>query len=254
MDNINELFWKVSVEEMKNGYIYEAEEDHYRCLICGDSFICGIIYPMEEMLYEAKKAVQIHIATQHGSVFQYLLNLNKKYTGLTDHQKNLLNYFYEGYSDKEIVEAIGGGSTSTIRNHRFSLKEREKQAKIFLAIMELLEESGNRESKFINIHRGATMVDERYAITQEEMEKVLKTYFKEGVEGPLHELPSKEKRKIIILQQIVKRFKNNQKYTEKEINEALKQIFHDHVTLRRYLIEYGFMERTHDGLSYWIKG
>ena len=254
MDNLNELFWKVSVEEMKKGYIYEQAEDHYRCLICGESFVCGIIYPMEGVLYEAEKAMQGHIVAQHGSVFRYLLHLNKKYTGLTEHQKNLLNYFHEGYSDKEIVEKLGGGSTSTIRNHRFSLKEREKQAKVFVAIMDLLEQSSTEENKLINIHGGATMVDERYAITIEEREKVLKTYFREGVEGPLHEFPSKEKRKIIILQQIMKRFKNNQHYTEKEINEILKPIYHDHVTLRRYLIEYGFMERTHDGMEYWIKG
>ncbi|KPV60402.1 hypothetical protein QJ48_05600 [Paenibacillus sp. A3] len=32
---------------------------------------------------------------------------------------------------------LDGGSTSTIRNHRFTLREKKKQAKLFLAIMEL---------------------------------------------------------------------------------------------------------------------
>lgn len=97
------------------------------------------------------------------------------------------------------------------------------------------------------------MVDERYAITTEEKEKVLATYFKEGVDGSLDLLPSKEKRKIIVLQQIVKRFVPNTIYSEKEINEVLKSIHSDFATIRRYLIEYGFMDRSTDCAEYWVK-
>lgn len=92
-----------------------------------------------------------------------------------------------------------------------------------------------------------------FTITLEEQEKILRTYFKEGLEGPLHGFPSKERRKIIILKHIMKGFKSNQRYTEKEVNEILKQVFQDYVMLRRYLVDYGFMERTEDGLTYWVK-
>ncbi len=34
-------------------------------------------------------------------------------------------------SDAEVIERLGGGSASTIRNHRFTLREKEKQAKLF---------------------------------------------------------------------------------------------------------------------------
>lgn len=107
--------------------------------------------------------------------------------------------------------------------------------------------------EFVPIHKGAKMVDDRYAITVEEREKVLNTYFKQGIDGPLESFPSKEKRKIIVLQQIMNRFDRSKKYTEKEVNEILKQIYADYVTIRRYLIEYGFMDRNKDCTEYWVK-
>ena len=37
-------------------------------------------------------------------MFDYLLNLDKKYTGLTDLQKKMVQFFYMGLNDKEIVK------------------------------------------------------------------------------------------------------------------------------------------------------
>jgi hypothetical protein len=34
---------------------------------------------------------------------------------------------------------------------------------------------------------------------------------------------------------------------------SLGEAFHDHVTLRRNFVEYGFMERLPDGSKYWVK-
>ena len=42
------------------------------------------------------------------------------------------------------------------------------------------------------------------------------------------------------------------KYTEKELNTILVESFDDYVTIRRYLIEYGFLDRKKDGSRYWI--
>jgi len=253
MKDISELFWSASIEEIKRGYVYDENKREYICLICGKSFEKGIVYSQDSHFYEAEKMAEVHLTQEHSSMFEYFLNMNKKYTGLTDHQKNLLNYFYQGYSDSEIVQALEGGSTSTIRNHRFTLREKEKQAKIFLAIMGLLENKGSRKQNFISIHRSAEMVDERYAITKEENEKILNKYFIYGLEGPLSEFPLKQKRKLIILRHIVKRFDINKQYTEKEVNQILKEVYDDYVTLRRYLIEYGFMDRNRDGSVYWLK-
>lgn len=57
---------------------------------------------------------------------------------------------------------------------------------------------------------------------------------------------------MAILRHILKKFAASKNYTEKEVNAILKPIYDDYVLLRRQLIEYGFMERTQDGSSYWI--
>lgn len=136
---MTDIFWNASVDEIKKGYIYKADTCEYTCLICGRSFTRGIIYNRDGVLYDAEKYMEVHIAAEHSSTFEFLLSLDKKYTGLTENQKNLLRLFHKGYSDSDIVKELDGGSTSTIRNHRFTLREKEKQAKIFLAIMEQLK-------------------------------------------------------------------------------------------------------------------
>lgn len=254
MHDISELFWSASIEEIKKGYIFDFPSGKYICLICGAEFERGIIYQNGGMLMDAQKAVEWHINDEHDCVFNYLVELDKKITGLTDHQKSLMNCFHQGLSDREIVEKTDIGSESTIRNHRFAFRQREKQAKVFLALMSLLEENRNtKKQSFVSIHRTAKMVDERYAITQQENEEVMKKYFEKGPDGPLSDFPKKEKRKLIILKNLIKRFDTDKKYTEKEVNEILLKAYPDFVTLRRYLVEYGFLDRKRDGSSYWVK-
>jgi len=38
------------------------------------------------------------------------------------------------------------------------------------------------------------------------------------------------------------------------VNEIIKSLIDDYVTVRRYLIEYGFMDRNKDGSEYRVKG
>ncbi|AFU12388.1 Transcriptional regulator [Bacillus thuringiensis MC28] len=253
VNDISEKFWDASVEELKKGYVFDEEAEEYICLACGEAFIKGVIYQHNQVLYEAEKFVQLHMHSEHTSMFDYLLNLDKKFTGLTDLQKKMVQFFHMGLNDKEIVKEMDGGSTSTIRNHRFTLREKMKQAKVFLALMELSEEKSKVQTKFVPIHRTATMVDDRYNITEEENDEVLKTHFIDGLDGPLSKFPKKQKRKLIILRHLVKKFDSNQKYSEKEVNTILENVYPDFVTLRRYLIEYGFLDRTADGSQYWVK-
>ncbi len=42
------------------------------------------------------------------------------------------------------------------------------------------------------------------------------------------------------------------KYNESQINKFIKEFHDDFVTVRRYLIAYGFLERTRDGKEYWL--
>ena len=237
----------LTVEQLKVGYV--ENEVILKCVFCEKQFDQQEIFKIGERFYSAKRAIEHHIQEVHGSVLESLLSLDKKYTGLSDVQVDLLKLFAQGLNDKEIVSHTSANSVSTIRQHRFKLKEKERQAKVFIAIMNTLQTMKLYEP----IHKGAKQVDERYAITAEEREKVIGTYFKSGIDGEIQSFPSKEKRKIILLQQIIKRFENERKYKEKEVNDILKTVYTDYVSLRRYLIEYGFMERSNDCATYWVK-
>ncbi|CAG9621119.1 DUF2087 domain-containing protein [Sutcliffiella rhizosphaerae] len=243
-----EMIWSSNLEELKKGFTEGTEV--FTCLLCEKSIEKGIIYPYEGFNYEAERFMRIHIQKEHGSVFEYLIGLNKKLTGLTDHQKNLLNLFYQGKSDKEIQTELEIGSPSTIRHHRFALKEKERQARIFLTLMELLDEKDQHAPAFVPIHKTATMVDERYNITQEEQTSIVEKFFKES---KLNKFPPKEKQRLVVLREIAAQLQKERIYKEKELNEEISKFYEDYVLIRRYLIDYGFLTRKNDGSAYWLE-
>ncbi|MFZ5988907.1 MAG: DUF2087 domain-containing protein [Bacillota bacterium] len=247
-----EMLHNSSIEDMKKGYIEGPE--YYECLLCGEKVEKGIIYQHEEFFCDAKKHMKIHIKKAHQSVFEYLIDQDKKTTGLSDHQSRMMRLFYEGKSDAEVQKELGIGSSSTIRNHRFVLKEKERQAKVFIVLMELFKERDKKSTGLIPPHKTARMVDDRYNVTMDEYEEILRKYFPKGFGGPLKTFSMKEKSKIVVLRHIVKRFETNRIYSEKEVNEIIKSIYEDFATIRRYLIEYGFLDRTPDCSKYWVKG
>lgn len=254
VEKTNELFWNSSIEEVKNGYIEKEQE--YQCILCGDGFQKGRIYDIGDKLYDAHKAVELHVEQKHGSMLLYLLEMNPVFTGISEVHKRLLILAAQGCSDKEIALKLGVAQ-STIRNHRYKLREKEKQAKLFLAMMELLATSTDKKitrlehEVILDAHKTATTIDDRYNITDKEKANVIKTYLNEH--GGLVSYPTKEKKKIIVLEEIIKNFSSGKSYTEKEVNRILNRIFDDFATLRRALVEYGFIERTNDGTSYWVK-
>lgn len=248
---MNDMFWNASLEQLKCGYT--QDDNNYLCLLCGKKIEKGIIYQEDNTLYEAEKYMQVHIEKEHGSVFEYLINLDKKITGLSEHQNKLLKLFYDGKSDTEVQSELGIGSSSTIRNHRFVLKEKERQAKVFLVLMELLkcqEKSPNAPAIKRNT---AVMVNEPYKVSTDESEKIIKKCFPEGISGSLKTFALKEKGRWIVTRELSKRFEPGRIYNEKEVNEILKTAYQDFSTLRRYLIDYGFMDRKSDGSQYWLK-
>lgn len=238
----------LGLDEMMHGY--KIENGHYTCIFCNEQFDEDEIFLINDRFYNAKKMMEQHIVERHHSVFDGWIEQDKKVTGLSDIQLEMIKFFFKGMSDQEITENSDSiNSVSTVRQHRFKLREKEKQAKVFLVLMQLLKQPHLYEP----IHKGATQVDERYAISAEKKEKVLQTYFKNGLDKGIETIPSKEMKKIIILQHILKRFEKRRKYSEKEVNDILKGVHVDYVSLRRYLIEYGFMERTDDCSTYWVK-
>lgn len=243
--NIN--LWQASQTEICQGYVYHGESEQFVCLVCGHRTESGVVYPDGDRYLDAEKAMKRHIINDHGGMMTILLGLGKSHTGLSENQIEVMRRLHQGMSDREVAKDLML-TESTIRNYRFKFREREKQAKVFMAIMRLLGEEGTAA---VPVHLGATMVDDRYDIREDERDRILSRYF--DPQGRLIDFPAKQKRKIIILSSIAGHFKTGREYSEKEVNRLLERIYDDYVTLRRYLIEYGYLDRSRDGRSYWVK-
>lgn len=244
---------KLTVEELKKGYTYRPEEDCYLCLSCGKLFEKGEVFLCDGRYYEAEKAVRIHSEQEHPDRLEQLLSGESKYLSLTDNQSGLLRSMAAGQTDGEIA-AQTGTAASTVRHQRFVLREKAKRAKLYLAVYEMVEEAQNEKEKFVRIHGGAKMIDDRYVITEEERKKILANVFYSLEPLKLKVFSAKEKNKIVILTKIAEKFESDRSYTGKETDAILKEIFDDYVSLRRSLIEYGFLDRTADGSKYWKRG
>ncbi|HPI98018.1 MAG TPA: DUF2087 domain-containing protein [Synergistales bacterium] len=248
MFNYNELFWKAEMEDLKRGFVEDDETGLVTCLLCGKIFEKGVIYPIGDKLFDAPRAMEEHISRDHNSVFENLLALDRKFTGLSHSQRELLSHLYNNRNDAEIARRMGI-ERSTVRNHRFKLKEKQRQARIFLAIMEILDSSGDMNERIAEIHKNARMVDERYDITEAEKNRILRKYFREG---RMDRYPLKAKDQVVVLREAVKLFDPRKIYSEKEVNAILEGLFGDYAILRRNLVEYGFMARNPDGSGYRV--
>jgi len=91
-----------------------------------------------------------------------------------------------------------------------------------------------------------------FDIKDEDIQYVIDHYVLTKSPLTFKSIPVKEKRKFIMISMIVHAFKPGVNYTEKEVNAVLKPMVEDYVMIRRYLIDYQFLNRTPDGKSYWL--
>jgi hypothetical protein len=69
----------------------------------------------------------------------------------------------------------------------------------------------------------------------------------------LTHLPTKEKKLLVILRWLATLFEPGRMYTEAEVNAVLKAVYaEDYVSLRRDLIDLGFLRRERGGGKYWL--
>lgn len=73
---------------------------------------------------------------------------------------------------------------------------------------------------------------------------VIKNFFTK--EGKLKHLPAQRKKKRMVLEHLIEGLKPNTKYTEKEINEYIKQYHEDYATIRREFIMHQYMYRENE--------
>jgi len=238
------------IASLTRGYRHEPISGFLRCLHCAASFDGGLVYPVLGGMGIAERAAREHVEAVHGGAFAALLGLGKEATGLTDIQETLLRSFFAGRSDKETAVALGGKSESTVRNHRFQLRRREGEARILVALMSLVSEAEPRERKLVEYPADLPTRDERIDVTEDEAAAIEARYMRSSGSPHIVNWPKKQKEKLVLLKKIAERFERGRGYTEPEVNAILGPVYEDHVTIRRYLIEYRFLEREPDGSEY----
>ncbi len=70
--------------------------------------------------------------------------------------------------------------------------------------------------------------------------------------GRITALPAKQSRRRLVLDLAARRFVPGVHYTEAEVNLELRALFDDYVTLRRELVDFGFLDRAQG--QYWRCG
>lgn len=79
--------------------------------------------------------------------------------------------------------------------------------------------------------------------------KVLRDYIENG---RLKQIPMKQKKLMVVLEWLASHFEPDRMYTEREVNEIIKQYHEDFAGLRRDLVDFGYLRRERAGSKYWL--
>lgn len=83
----------------------------------------------------------------------------------------------------------------------------------------------------------------------DEDKKVLKAY---TFAGRLKQIPTKDPKLMVVLNWLALAFERDVTYTEAQVNEIIAKVHADFATLRRNLVDYGFLRRERAGTKYWL--
>jgi hypothetical protein len=72
-------------------------------------------------------------------------------------------------------------------------------------------------------------------------EMVLETYMRGG---KLSAYPKKQDQIVIILEEVARKFEPDKQYAERDVNVILEEVNEDYCMLRRYLVDYGYLNRS----------
>jgi hypothetical protein len=87
---------------------------------------------------------------------------------------------------------------------------------------------------------GSLPGDQKAQPDSEEDDSVLRAFF----DGPrLRQIPASRKKRVVVLRRLLERFAPGRAYPESEVNDLLREAHDDVATLRRELVDYGFMVR-----------
>ena len=135
--------------------------------------------------------------------------------------------------------------SSQTKNRSIFLKQADLSSKLLEWFLENVE---NLTKKLVQLD-----LEDKKKEMEEKYQKKVDNFYDEN--GKLVQYPSKRPMRMIALRKIALHFEVNRTYTEKEVNNIIKNciLFTDIELIRREMIEHGFMNRLRDGSQYWLE-
>ncbi len=140
-------------------------------------------------------------------------------------------------------------SQPTVTHHAAKLreaaliKERRDRNTVYFKLNPDFISSGAEASLQFIFSKGARNMEEK-SPENSLKESVLRNFFSK--DGRLRQIPAQYKKKLIAFQYMVEKLEPGVVYSEKEINEFIKQFHEDFATIRREFIMHQFMYREND--------
>lgn len=139
----------------------------------------------------------------------------------------------ENHSGKELADALAL-TAPTISHHMRRLidagvvtEQRDAQRHVYSLNAELLRSVRSNEQPG-NIPN------------EDERAKTLRHFIKDG---KLVRIPASRKQRVFVLQYLLEQFDPGREYPEREVNDLLGSFNEDYATLRRELVDYGYLKR-----------
>jgi hypothetical protein len=79
---------------------------------------------------------------------------------------------------------------------------------------------------------------------------ILRSFF--DADGRLVTVPARRGKRLVVLDHLAQRFEPGERYSETEVNNRLRSAHDDVATLRRHLVDEGFLSR--EAGVYWRSG
>lgn len=99
------------------------------------------------------------------------------------------------------------------------------------------------------IREAAPAVEDEHADAPADAARVLRSFVRDG---RLASIPTQQSKRLVVLDRVAQDFEPGQHYTERQVNSILRRWYDDTATLRRHLVDHGFMARDHG--EYWRAG
>lgn len=154
----------------------------------------------------------------------------------------IINYLFEkaGYVE-ELSERLDL-SASTVSFH---LKKLEEAGLVIKTKKQYYSEFSVNEQVFNSTLKEIVGFENNEKKIQEERVelyriKIIDSFFDDG---RLIRIPSQQKKRMVILEWFASKFEYGKFYSEEEISEIIKKYYDDYCTIRRELVDYGYMDR-----------